>query len=284
MFNYKKMQKIFRAKPDSFVQRGFEKVNCGDLNYYFKDNGSNILAVAHLDSVEGATHFKVLKLPHRQILFSPVLDDRLGVYLITELLPRLGVQHDILLTEGEEQGRSTAVHFDPRKEYNWMYSFDRTGDDAVMYEYGTPELEKTLHSYGWKVDRGIFSDICFLEHLGCKGFNFGTYYYNYHSLDAWADLIGLEKGVERFLKFYEDHKKVKMKHSPLPTSVGQGSSLDFENFYRCYMCDSYVNIDELWGAYSSKDAEDMLWEELCEDCYFDHLYDAFEPLDKKYAM
>ena len=61
MFNYKKMQKIFKAKPDSFVQRGFEKVNCGDLNYYFKDNGSNILAVAHLDSVEGATHFKVLK-------------------------------------------------------------------------------------------------------------------------------------------------------------------------------------------------------------------------------
>jgi hypothetical protein len=275
-YNYKKMERIFRAKPESFKENGFlEIIHPNGLRSYFKENSSNILAVAHLDSVEKPDHFKVLHLSHRSLVFSPVLDDRLGAYLITDLLPKLGVEHDILLTEGEETGQSTAQFFEPAKQYNWMYSFDRAGDDAVLYQYEdsldfTLEIEKFFN-----IAIGTFSDISYLEHLGCAGVNVGTCYENYHSKDAWADLTKLTAQVDKFLCFYE---KFKGEHFPYEALERDNRLLnnngmeswgleEWDLYYRCHQCHNLVTPNSFKGETIER-IYMMEWEQVCPDCAF----------------
>lgn len=180
--------------------------------YWFKDNGSNILAVAHLDSVQEYTHFHEMKLPHKHWVFSPTLDDRLGVYIIYFVLPILRLNYDILFTTDEEIGRSTASNFKTDKQYNWIFEFDRKGDDMVMYDYETKELVENIEKTGWKVGRGSYTDICELQHLNCKGFNFGTGYQDYHSKDAYVDMKVLITNIQKFFIFYQKFKDIHLPH------------------------------------------------------------------------
>jgi hypothetical protein len=151
-----------------------------DNFYAYKDNGSNVLAVAHLDTVglahERGCHF--LDTEGGPVVYSRALDDRLGAYIILDLLPSLGITCDVLLTVGEESGRSTAEFFEPPtgKDYNWMIEFDRGGTDVVMYQYEDRATTKLVEASGARVGDGIFSDIAYLEHLGIKGFNWGVGY------------------------------------------------------------------------------------------------------------
>lgn len=180
--------------------------------YWFKDNGGSVLAVAHLDSVQQCTHFHEMHLPHKHRVYCPVLDDRLGVYIILNLLPKLGLKYDILLTTDEEIGRSTAQNFSTTKQYNWIFEFDRKGDDVVMYDYETKEMKENLEKVGWKVGRGSYSDISELEFLECKAFNFGTGYQDYHSLDAYVDLKVLAVNIQKFFLFFNKFKDVHLPH------------------------------------------------------------------------
>ena len=180
--------------------------------YWFKDNGGSVLAVAHLDSVQPCTHFHEMNLPHKHRVYCPVLDDRLGVYIILSLLPKLGLKYDILLTTDEEIGRSTAQNFVTEKQYNWIFEFDRKGDDVVMYDYETKEMKENLEKVGWKVGRGSYSDISELEFLECKAFNFGTGYQDYHSLDAYVDIKVLTANIQKFFLFFTKFKDIHLPH------------------------------------------------------------------------
>ena len=117
----------------------------GPRFYYHQDNGSEILAVAHLDNVQEVRKTAVT-MTGAAVLSSALggLDDRLGAYVILELLPALGMQFDILLTTDEETCQSTAEMFTPTKQYDWMIEFDRGGSDVVLYDYETPELVKLV--------------------------------------------------------------------------------------------------------------------------------------------
>ena len=211
-----KLVKLFDAKLLAHVcslsVNGFKEFATmhgeGDERYFFKDNGAKILGIAHLDSVCEHGWATMVTTPIDTIIHSPVLDDRLGAYVIMGLLPAMGIKVDWLLTIGEESGKSTAQFFEPPKdkEYNWMFSFDREGTDMVMYDYETPQLRKLMESYKFNVRHGSTSDIRKLEDLGCAGFNFGTGYYNYHSMYAWASQRDLLHNVWRFARFYHDHK------------------------------------------------------------------------------
>jgi hypothetical protein len=197
MFDIGKISQICDLPISTFSAYG-ERTETPDGAYFFKNNGSKILAVAHLDTVLNPT-----PLWHEgDLIAHPCLDDRLGVYLLTDLLATLGVEFDLLLTEGEEIGKSTAAHFVPSKDYNWMFSFDRAGTDVVMYQYQDPLMERMIEHHGFEVGVGSFSDISFMGHLGCKGFNFGTGYYNNHSPEAYAVLGHTKSMVEKFCEFY----------------------------------------------------------------------------------
>src|SRR3990172_2837926 len=77
-----------------------------DGRHIYIDRGSPVLAIAHLDTVQSLTHFQTIRMGKRVHLFNAQLDDRLGAYIIVDYLPTLGIETDVLLTEGEESGRS----------------------------------------------------------------------------------------------------------------------------------------------------------------------------------
>lgn len=211
--NYKEMAKICRMKIKDFHPYG-EKYTTKDGVFYYKDNGADILAVAHLDSVLGFHHFQVLKLSTDTKIFCSSLDDRLGAYVILKYLSKLGLKYDILLTEGEEKGASTAAWFNPPpgKKYKWMFSFDRKGTGAVTYQYRSMDLLNRLRDVGLSHEMGSFSDICFLEHLNCKGINFGVGYQDYHAIDAWASKKDLLSQISAFIRFYRNNANEELFH------------------------------------------------------------------------
>ena len=174
----------------------------------FKDNGANILVVAHLDTVIDTNHFAEAKITGETIYYNPKLDDRLGAYTILDILPRLDVMVDILFTENEEMGMSTAGDFKTDKKYNWIVEFDRKGDDVVSYNY---DFEDVLLGY-FEVGLGAFSDISALEHLGCKGFNVGVGYHREHFMDSFMKLTEFVSQIARFMIFYNDNRNTYYPH------------------------------------------------------------------------
>ena len=173
--------------------------------FYYQDNGSDILAIAHLDTVQDDHMCQITDTAAGLLATSGALDDRLGAYVILELLPKLGIKCDWLLTTDEEIGQSTAECFDTTKNYNWMFQFDRGGTDVVMYQYENDDLVEMVNECGARVGLGIFSDICLLEHLGCTGFNWGVGYEDYHSERSHAWLDDTFRMVARFVKFYQEN-------------------------------------------------------------------------------
>lgn len=193
---------------------GFKEYDTGEdgMKYWFLDRGSKVLAVAHLDFVSDANTFGYLytKDDRREVVLSPQLDDRLGVWLICDVLYNLG--YDILLTEGEESGKSTARYFSDKRDYNWIFSFDRRGTDVVSYQYDSPQMKNLLLAFDFTPGHGSFSDICYLERLGVKGFNFGCGYYDNHSADAYAIIDETIKMASKFIIFFENLKDKRMWH------------------------------------------------------------------------
>lgn len=203
--NYEELKQYLNAPIENFYAFG-EVIKTVDGVYIHKDNGSNTLAVAHLDSVNTHNHFHVNRIDDKDYIFSTHVDDRLGAYIILRILPLLGIHSDILLTEGEEKGRSTARHFKTDKKYNWMYSFDRRGTDAVYYRYNVKEWLDILKKSFDSPAHGSVSDIDYLGHLGCCGVNVGTGYHEEHHLLAHAIVSETKKQIGRFLQFYNQYK------------------------------------------------------------------------------
>lgn len=188
--------------------------------FHFRDNGSSLLAVAHLDTVADTDTrtCNFLDTEGGPVVYSRALDDRLGAYVLLELLPALGIVHDVLLTVGEEEGRSTALYFDAPKDYNWMIEFDRGGTDVVMYQYEDDDSYALVRDSGARMGSGSFTDICYLEHLGRKGFNWGVGYRDYHGPRSHAYLDDTFAMVARFLKFREANEDKVMEHVPTVSS------------------------------------------------------------------
>lgn len=207
-FDMERTQILGERAPDDF--------------YLFRDNGSSVLAVAHLDTV-GQHHergCRFLQTEGGLVVYSRALDDRLGAYVILDMLPQLGIGVDLLLTVGEETGNSTAAHFVPSKQYDWMIEFDRGGTDVVMYQYEDAETCYLVKETRARVGDGIFSDICYLEHLGVKGFNWGVGYQDYHGPRAHAYLDDTFDMVDKFSLFYEMNSGIYLPHVSTGDSWG----------------------------------------------------------------
>jgi hypothetical protein len=226
--------------------------------YHFRDNGASVLAVAHLDTVVKpslrAPRFTVTQTG--PLIVSGALDDRLGAYVILDLLPKLGVTCDWLLTVGEENGMSTAEFFDPPKEYDWVIEFDRGGTDVVMYQYEDEASRQAVQASGATVGHGSFSDIASLEHLSVKAFNWGVGYRgNYHSERGYAFLYDTFAMVARYLRFHAQNAGKAMPHEPHWKDVYYGGSLieersyserayqEIEDFIDCASCGALQAVD-----------------------------------------
>lgn len=222
-FSRKALRRVCEADEQAFMDMyddlqyySVHEQPAPDNFYYFQDNGSNVLAVAHLDTVGHADEraCRFVNTEGGLVVFSRALDDRLGAYVILDLLPKLGLNYDILLTVGEESGRSTAAYFDhpDGKTYDYMIEFDRGGTDVVMYQYDDAEVRDLVKASGARVGDGSFSDISYLGHLGIKGFNWGVGYQDYHGPRAHAFLDDTFMMVAKYLRFAEQNEGVYMPH------------------------------------------------------------------------
>ena len=205
---------VCQSKPKVLCE-GMTPIHKGKKEAWFKDNGSDILAVAHLDTVNpcGIKWSGEVKLD-QTIFFSPYLDDRLGAYTIKVALPQAySIEMDMLFTMDEETGASTAELFETTKKYKWIVSFDRRGEDVVLYSFRGDDIEKKLKSVGFDVGWGTMSDICKLEHLGCKAFNVGVGYEEEHGKHPYMIVEVYNRQIQRFVKFYEKFKGEHIPHS-----------------------------------------------------------------------
>jgi len=284
--------------------------------YVFIDNGAKVLAVAHLDTVGGSSWknngtkqkplWEKVKYGIPEPLYygskadveitSIQLDDRLGVWLITNVLSKLDMQYDILLTTDEEIGASTARNFDTKKQYNWIFEFDRRGyGNVVMYQYHTKELETILESAGYDVQHGTFSDISMLDSLGCSAFNFGCGYNLEHTDKCYTTLSKVHLCVAMFEGFYNGYKDTHFEHEgyddfgyydvfgcgyhnrfsqPAGKSVCKICGTDYKVFSG--YCDQCFQDEGVWHRVSEKVSfcnvcglefsEDDLLNGMCIDC------------------
>ena len=191
---------------DEYANHGIgETINCpngGQLIY--RDNGAKVLAVAHLDYV-GWTNPHFTRKGRR--INAMQLDDRLGAWVILDLLFSLGLdtdEYDILLCDMEEVGDSTAQFFKPKKQYNWVFEFDRRGTDFVSYQYSDTDLP-SLYSGVTKSSEGCgaFSDISYLGHLEAAAINIGVGYHNAHTHYCYADLEDTLRQAANFVEFFK---------------------------------------------------------------------------------
>lgn len=222
----------------------------GEDYYYFKDNGSNILAVAHLDTVVDPDQRTTALLETAgggDVVYSGALDDRLGAYVLADLLPKMGLTFDLLLTVGEESGASTAEYFEPSehhdRQYNWIIEFDRGGTDVVLYQYEDEDLVDLVEETGVRVENGAFSDISFLEHVGVKAMNWGVGYRDYHGPRGHVWLDDLFLMVDAFIEFHEVNKNLHLPHVRMERSLfGQSRGVT-------------LTLDEDEGGYFDEDGD-----------------------------
>lgn len=233
--NYRALKNICYADKDYFDNFGDNLLK--DRKLIYINNNSSVLGIAHLDTVQSKKHFKMSDENGKRIIKNPQLDDRLGVYTLLHHLPLFGINVDILLTDDEEIGMSTAQYFKPTKDYNWMFQFDRRADDIVFYQYGSKKLRKTLMRSGFiKQGSGSFSDISYLDYIGCEGFNVGCGYSNEHSLHSQFDVNVYNSQIKSFVNFHKNHANTFYRYKP-------GTSLKMENPNNIYEYSYYWDKD-----------------------------------------
>lgn len=264
--DYELLKSVCLSPIDNFEIFG-DITETNDGIYIYRDNGSKVLGVAHLDSVLNLEHFHVVDINGDEIVINAQLDDRLGAYTLLYTLPELGIEFDLLLTEGEESGNSTAAYFETNKDYNWIFSFDRRGEDVVLYQYEAKSITDALKRSKFKIGIGSFSDIAFLEHLNAKAFNVGTGYEGEHSEMCHANMSTLNRQVNRFYNFYHANKDTRFSHVKSVKAIKQYSKsylpLNYSNLYNdkfdntwCYMCQNKVGKHMI---------SDDSW--LCDACF-----------------
>ena len=216
------------------------KIEAGKLSRndrrIFIDNGSNILFVAHVDTVLPPN----IKKRTKNRLHASGLDDRLGCLLAYEFGIKLQV--DILLTDDEEKCYSTA-RYHICKNYNWVVEFDRAGNDVVTYGNESYAFNQVLLEH-WSIGFGSYSDISDLPTTACC-FNLGIGYQHAHSKDSYVDLKTLKMQIEKFMAFYEKYNAVKF----IADEKLHQKVLTYSSIYddTCDVCGSIEQIEKAHG-------------------------------------
>lgn len=240
-----KLRTRCKQSIDSFENGMFgDVVNCPNgLTYTYLKRGGKILAVAHRDVVKSIAESDICRIQGNDF-YAPQLDDRLGVHLILDVLAKYGIDYDILLTDGEEYGKSTAQYFTTDVDYNFIVEFDRAGLDTVMYEYHTKDKQKLLESYNLEVGWGSFTDICHLTHIGLWAVNFAVAYYGQHTLNCRVDMKQLEERLlPNIIKFLQENQNTKFVHEKdkvIQRIYGGVSGYSNQHYYNDYWDDIYT--------------------------------------------
>jgi hypothetical protein len=212
--DYKKLKSRCISPIENFWGEFPENVRGTDgERHIYINNDSPVLSVAHVDTVfKKCKDFIVYPVGGEKYIFSPNLDDRLGVYTVLDFLPSMGISTDVLLTENEEMGLTTAYDFQPDKKYNWVVEFDRMGKSPVLYKFDNPKIRESLKSVGLYPASGTYSDISEMGGLGCTCINWGIGYTEQHTnLCKFKELDYIET-MKKFIRFFQQYKNTQFPH------------------------------------------------------------------------
>lgn len=231
--------------------------------YDFVSNKSKVLAVAHADFVNPHNWYSEAKLGNETLVFSPRVDNRLGVYTILHALPKLGINVDTLVTNHEECINSSAWEFAAehgKAKYNWIVEFDRTNTGVVLYNYEDKAWERTVKRY-FHVEQGTYSDIVELESLGVKAMNIGNGGYGFHTDRSFFSVEEYSRQIKKFMQFYKKYYHTKFPHIEVPQEwweYDRGTSFALCKMYvECYLCSHVFLEDDAMSALNG-------W--LCPEC------------------
>ncbi len=236
------------------------QLGTGRTRRIFVDRDSKILFVAHVDTVQ-KPRMGIADMQGR--MHGAGFDDRLGCKIAWDL--GIDLQCDVLLTDLEESGDSTAQHHDLKK-YNWICEFDRAGDDVVTYGMDSERWLNVLGKY-WNVNAGMFSDISFMK-TECCAMNLGIGYEHAHSDTSYYDIDLLNEQIKLFHRFFAKQCDNKYVADPARRdymmSAGYGFGDYVGNYYdecgACCVCGNYAN-------------EQIYEMHLCEEC-IDRMIDS----------
>jgi len=189
---------------------------------YRETSGATVLAVAHMDVVSESSSFDSFSTPDDIMVFSPALDDRLGVFTMTHLLKQFGLEMDLLFTTDEERCSSTAEEFVDYcgKDYNWIVGLDRKGSDVVLYDYDTnTDFVDALKAAEFKLSLGSFSDISYMEPMQTSAFNMGIGYHFQHTNKCCASMLELAGQLRKLKSFFDAFSETKFTHTPEPRTL-----------------------------------------------------------------
>ena len=104
------------------------------------------------------------------------------------------------------------------------------GFDCALYQYDDDETRAAVTAAGYQPVWGSYTDVCELDHLGVKAFNFGVAYRDYHSKNAHIYTGELSELLLMFQDFYEMFKDTTFPHKYTPT-VTYGVGKSYHNYY-----------------------------------------------------
>ena len=222
----------------------------------FIDRGSDVLFVAHIDTVQKPKYIRQRKTKtgKQKRIYAQGLDDRLGCMIAYELSKEFNI--DLLICDNEEQGKSTG-QYHKLKDYNWIAEFDRAGKDVVTYDLDSAKFKSALSDY-WEIGFGSFSDVCQLKTNVCC-VNIGIGYEFAHSKDSYVCIKTLNKQIEKFKQFYAANKDIVYIQECIPIKdvyIWDDSEYHFDRTIgKCELCGLSNNIDYIFGHI------------ICEDCF-----------------
>jgi hypothetical protein len=214
-----------------------------------------VLLVSHLDTVTRLSEENEL-LHYKGTLLARGLDNRLGMYTCMDLINKDDSgMYDLLLTDHEECGASTAQYFNcPDYHYDLIVEFDRMGvDQFVQYGHGCKELVKDIEAQTTCVKKsGSYSDIRDID-TDTASVNWGVAFRNYHADNShviWDEYLN---NIEQYQIFIEWARSNNKSYFTDPAPVYKSTKNYSGNYYSSSNNDYW---DSYYNDYNYDDIQD----------------------------
>lgn len=184
------------------IKKVFQPMNTDKRHMWFiSEKPAKHLLVAHLDAVTDLDNKTYIK---KDVLMNKGLDDRLGLYTCLYLQAKYQC-FDILLTDNEETGQSTAQHFSC-PDYNFIIEFDKAGiEEFVMYDTSDDLGEAIIESTGYIEGFGSYSDIADIS-TDTASVNWCICYREYHTKNSHVLISEYMQSISDFELFFSENK------------------------------------------------------------------------------
>jgi len=254
------LEQVIKASDEeisNIIRNTFNSSELEVSNSYIYFKGSiPLLLQAHIDTVKIPTTPIDLEITNKIITNKLGIlgtDDRAGVYALLEIYKKLVREGkalpSFLFTDGEESGGTGMEAFaivNPDIYVNLIIAIDRQGvGEYVTYNHLPTEVRKYVESFGFRNERGVFSDCMILtEETQIPSVNVSAGYYHQHSSREKLHIDELYLTIYRILRMINNPIQELYKSKP--------TNYSYKNRYGTYGTSTGTEItmynkDNDWG-------------------------------------